>query len=185
MKNSFYVFWPWVVRKISERRLVLVCSLLIGGGLATRIIWIALGRSWPGTYHFSLAALLALFLIVNPFYPSHPAVATVGHTLLAFCAGAFIVTAVSDQAPRWLVSPWLRTFGKYSYGIYVWHWPLQQVLLLFRPSQVADTYAEQFTLASAFLAVGLAGSFALGWLSYEIYEKRFLRLKRHFLYGRA
>jgi len=62
--------------------------------------------------------------------------------------------------------------GKYSYGIYVWHWPLQRVMLL---------QPEAFTPV-VFLTIGIVGSTTLGWISYHLLEKPFLHLKRYFAY---
>jgi peptidoglycan/LPS O-acetylase OafA/YrhL len=82
-------------------------------------------------------------------------------------------------AGRFFRSGTMRTLGKYSYGLYVYH---------HFPSYYFVTHGTEFALArlvgSHTLAVlgqaaaGIAASMAVAWLSYELFEKRFLRLKR-------
>src|SRR5262249_19204077 len=66
-------------------------------------------------------------------HPQDRVVQTAGYTLLALCAGGIILLAV---APRAKTSygvafnhPVLRVFGKYSYGMYVFHYLLYPVFL--------------------------------------------------------
>ena len=75
----------------------------------------------------------------------------------------------------------LRFFGKYSYGFYIFHWP---VFLLVKP--YADEWMSHFfatghinhQVFSALLAT-LAG-LAISVASFHLFEKHFLRLKRKF-----
>ncbi|MFL5741795.1 MAG: acyltransferase family protein [Flavisolibacter sp.] len=72
----------------------------------------------------------------------------------------------------------LRFVGMISYGAYVFHWP---VFLLMSPwlrqwsSNHLPISAELFASIVATLV-----SYGLGFLSYELIEKRFLRLKKYF-----
>jgi peptidoglycan/LPS O-acetylase OafA/YrhL len=75
----------------------------------------------------------------------------------------------------------LRRLGVYSYGFYVYH-------TLFGPSRDlffvwAKGYFRSVAVAGALTAaVYFVGTFILAALSYELYEKRFLNLKRFFPY---
>jgi peptidoglycan/LPS O-acetylase OafA/YrhL len=72
---------------------------------------------------------------------------------------------------RW---PVLRSFGKYSYAIYLFHFIIIELILRlqgrFRPHVFA-------VLA---LIVGLSLSYGLAWLSWKWLEYPCLRLKRFF-----
>jgi peptidoglycan/LPS O-acetylase OafA/YrhL len=80
---------------------------------------------------------------------------------------------------RFFRSRALVTLGTYSYGLYVYHHFLSYYFV---------THGTEFALAAAVgshtLAVviqaagGLAASMAVAWLSYELFEKRFLQWKR-------
>jgi peptidoglycan/LPS O-acetylase OafA/YrhL len=67
----------------------------------------------------------------------------------------------------------LRAFGKYSYAIYVFHTFVLSLILPLR-----DTWGLPI-----FTLVFIALSFSAGWLSWHLYEKYFLRLKRFFPAG--
>jgi peptidoglycan/LPS O-acetylase OafA/YrhL len=79
----------------------------------------------------------------------------------------------------------LRFFGKYSYGLYVFH-----VLVLTMLQIPLWTYLAG-VLHSKAVADGAAGLLCLGLsvviavASYQLYEKRFLRLKHLFDYTRV
>jgi peptidoglycan/LPS O-acetylase OafA/YrhL len=106
-------------------------------------------------------------LILPRFYPSEFFVVTFGHSMLAFLFGCLVIAGARRTAPvsgRWAVLRWL---GKYSYGIYVWHWPLHRVM---------GMHLQAFT-PIAFLSIGIAGSLLLGYASYHVIEAPFLRLR--------
>lgn len=75
----------------------------------------------------------------------------------------------------------LRLLGRYSYGFYIFHWP---VFLVLNPifinwlSGLGDPkdFLIQFTSATLATLIG----FLISVLSYHLYEQHFLRLKRYF-----
>jgi peptidoglycan/LPS O-acetylase OafA/YrhL len=81
---------------------------------------------------------------------------------------------------RALTFRWLRLLGKYSYGIYVYHLMIFLWLgnLLAHP---ATAYLRA-TLAGRILLmlIGMAAAFLVAKISYDLYESRFLRLKKYF-----
>lgn len=102
------------------------------------------------------------------------------HSLLACIFGALVACTVTSQRAGWLsrllsLAP-LRSLGKYSYAIYVLH-------VLSIPLVKAMLPASRIGLAGQVLAEGLC-SFAMAWLSWHLFEKHFLKLKRFFEYRR-
>ncbi|MCW3117047.1 MAG: hypothetical protein JWM28_1129 [Chitinophagaceae bacterium] len=75
----------------------------------------------------------------------------------------------------------LRFFGKYSYGFYIFHWP---VFLLAKPytdkltSKLTPATGHWYLLSSAIMAT-LAGLIA-AIISFHAFEKHFLKLKKFF-----
>jgi peptidoglycan/LPS O-acetylase OafA/YrhL len=127
--------------------------------------------------------LALMFLAVSPFYPSQWMVVTFGHSLLAVAFGCVIVISLGNKAPEFLQHSGLRALGKYSYGIYVWHWPIQRLLLVAYGRMSPTDRLEGTVQALAFVTIGITGSILCGWISYRLIESPFLRLKRLFAYS--
>jgi peptidoglycan/LPS O-acetylase OafA/YrhL len=125
-----------------------------------------------------------MFIAVPRFYPSEWLIVTFGHSVLALTFGSLLLVGLRDPAPKWLTGEALRTLGKYSYGTYVWHWPLQQVLLGWYTPSTAQPPSVGLLEPSIFLLTGVLGSMLLGLASYHLIEQPFLRLKRLFAYGK-
>ncbi len=109
-----------------------------------------------------------------------------GFSLLSVVFTLFVLAAAcGDAAPlnRWQrMLQWapLRTLGKYSFAMYVFHAPLNT--LVGEPLLAHWQWREHLTTGQAYVHVlGIGAlSFVLAWLSYHLMEKHFLRLKRYF-----
>ena len=109
-----------------------------------------------------------------------------GFTLLALGFGALVLLAAFTESrstlmQRLLKSRALAPIGKYSYGIYVFHIPilvLARYLLL--PRLMPQTQGELVVMECSYIVALAAASYIVAALSYELFEKRILRLKRHF-----
>jgi peptidoglycan/LPS O-acetylase OafA/YrhL len=82
--------------------------------------------------------------------------------------------------------PLLRSLGKYSYGMYVFH---AAVRALFDripgfPVRLFPDWIARANDAVNFVVLTFA-SFAVAYVSWHVYEKHFLRLKRRFDYNRS
>src|SRR6185312_5718266 len=98
---------------------------------------------------------------------------TVGLIAWPLLLAALMVQAIasSDSMPwRFLNMEPLFTLGSWSYGAYLWHWPVDYVLI------------NRFPAWSNLVRVPLATamSFGLAAASFYIVERRFLRLKKRF-----
>jgi peptidoglycan/LPS O-acetylase OafA/YrhL len=106
---------------------------------------------------------------------------TLGITGFALLSGALV--AISPHHIKWidhvLTLEWLRTAGKYSYGIYVYH------LFIFLPIRVLGNRVGLWDrLNFPERIVGLISEmivvFLIAKISYDLFESRFLLLKRFF-----
>jgi peptidoglycan/LPS O-acetylase OafA/YrhL len=131
------------------------------------------------------AAALAVIAIIGParqLWLTGTYMAMLGISAIALLSGVLVVYSLqfsSSPMGRFFQQRWLRTFGKYSYGMYVWHFPIfYGVHHLFEKRNVV------FPLPTlpGFLYVGtlIALSYAAAWMSFNGYEQWFLRLKSHF-----
>lgn len=185
--------WHVSYQQINTNTLCRADSLLIGGSLSLLLRGGAhdtVLRS--GRWLFLAAAsYLGLEPIVFAYVPG-PAVEprtwslffSLHYTLLALAsAGLLLWSLAPSLAQRVFSVRLLRFFGKYSYGLYILHLTALPALLpLLRGSlrHLVDNKGLIVVL-SGLLTVSL--SVAAAWLSYNLYEKRFLRLKRFFDYN--
>jgi len=73
----------------------------------------------------------------------------------------------------------MRALGRYSYGLYVYHHFLSSYFVRHRTEFALARALGSHTLAVAVQATaGMALSMVVAWLSYELFEKHFLHLKR-------
>ena len=113
---------------------------------------------------------------------------TVGFTIVAAFAVALLATVIvgPERNPlrRAIDARWLRALGKYSYAIYLFHYPLlNTVRYLWPMEEVPYLLGAKFVAQAVFTLALLLASFALAWLSWHVYEKHFLALKRFFPTG--
>lgn len=139
------------------------------------------------------AVLLGIFLVAKGFPRRHPLVQSGGYFASAAFFTLLLYRALTDgltggsRWQRFLCAPPLRVLGRYSYGLYVLHVPLNTLALaLFPFPSGEDVPAPRFlALMSLRLLVLAALSFVAAYVSYHLVEKRFLALKRHFTAGAA
>jgi len=114
-------------------------------------------------------------------------VQVLGQSLISVISAAFIYICVTplsslDTAVRRLVEArWLRFLGKYSYAIYVLHFPMQRILspLLSDTVNGADTNWRLLRLAVYVGGLSALSIFA-AMISWRVLEKPFLDLKDRF-----
>lgn len=132
-----------------------------------------------------LGSLIALPLVLLFSGGSQVIIAGLKYTFLGGLFGGLLVLTLAAPArsllSRVMDNRPMRLLGKYSYGIYVFHhllipaflaWFGPEILLGWFPSRVLAN-AIYFLLASA-------ASMAVALVSWHLFEKHFLKLKRHF-----
>jgi peptidoglycan/LPS O-acetylase OafA/YrhL len=138
---------------------------------------------WPwvaGGVGIALVGALLSRLYVTGTWPTQ----TAGFTCLGLACMLILLGAVAnDLSPRQrrplrvLRSRLLASVGRYSYGMYVFH----MFFAIFAAAwvkRIAAPFGDARMVACALLMVAL--SYALGFLSYHLYEKHFLRLGRRY-----
>lgn len=108
-----------------------------------------------------------------------------GFTALAVLGGGIVATAVvrpESAVGRSLSVAPLRVLGKYAYALYLFHLSLQPVLrtALFRSEAVPTLWGSHLPGLLAFDLVLVAASLGAAWLSWNLFERHFLRLKDRF-----
>jgi peptidoglycan/LPS O-acetylase OafA/YrhL len=139
------------------------------------------------------AVVLAMFIQGGPLWWGHWTSLGPGFSALALGATGLMVFAVSPEGnvfSRLLEGRVLRAFGKYSYGLYVLHVPLQPLYLHLFPPMAIGALARGLGHTGSrvvgllgFAALGLALTMMLAALSFHFFEQPFLRLKRFFEYS--
>lgn len=199
IEEQFYVTWPLLLSVVGVRRLVPLSLGLLAAATTTRAVLVSHGMAHPGIWCNSLARLdpIALGILLAAVQARVPRLARRARALLLaigigglwWCGrmnaytdtGALVMypgVALSCLLILVAVLGWVpgtsrfaravAYLGKISYGLYVFH-----VLALRLARRASPEWATVFV-------VGLALTIGIGVLSYELYEKPFLRLKRRF-----
>jgi peptidoglycan/LPS O-acetylase OafA/YrhL len=107
--------------------------------------------------------------------------------LLLACLLVWALVAPERTATsRFFRSRAMAFLGTYSYGLYVYHHFISYYLAANRTDLELAGWLGSHSAAVALQAtLGAFASLALAYLSYELYEKRFLRLKRLFATAKA
>lgn len=128
-------------------------------------------RAVPYVIGIAIVGMFFIKVVVHDPGTRGPYMMSVGFTLIAAVFGAFVLFAY-ESTGRWnaaLSFAPLRLFGKYSYGIYVYH------------GIIFFVFNETFrTRGWLFSAVMVLVSLLTAMLSFHLFENQFLRLKSRF-----
>jgi peptidoglycan/LPS O-acetylase OafA/YrhL len=178
-----------VLANLPDAALVLTpCRMdaLAGGGLLAIALrdsrlarWRLRRFSWTALVSCGVA-LLAIGLLRRSFAAGDSVIATTGMSLLVVISAAALVLAVTagpdSNLPRLLDWTGLSGLGKYSYAVYVFHYPITVALASYFGLPKAANLAEQLAFAAACLSLSVIAAL----LSWNGVEKHFLKLKSKF-----
>ena len=161
------------------------------GGAGAAVARLRGPSDWMAARQGPLLALTVTLVLVGQLitrgYGQKDAIGqTLGYSILSLVFALLVsLAALADRvgnrtALRWARFAPLRALGKYSYGIYVFHWPLHD--LVGKPALAALHFEGGSDVAATLLYVGIVGaaSTLLAMLSYHLLEIRFLKFKGHF-----
>jgi peptidoglycan/LPS O-acetylase OafA/YrhL len=156
--------------------------------------WFALAARQPGLLApargilgMGLAAAAVIGVSVwHVIMPSADSVALqLRTTFVALFCGFFVYVAALHNGATTMRSAlrmsWLRSLGKYSYGLYVFHGLVSYAFGTYQPYVLLANVLPMHTAAAAAqIALGVGLSLAMAVASYQLFERRFLALKDRF-----
>jgi peptidoglycan/LPS O-acetylase OafA/YrhL len=157
-------------------------ALAMGGLVAL----IARGpRGIQSLYAYARHALLVLGPILFLLSIGHRRLLTIPDTLFAAFFAGLLVTALTARADSQTGKLWnsscLRFFGKYSYAMYVFQYPLILLLApLLSPELLTATTGNATAARLLYIVLMMAITTAAAIASWTLFEKRFLSLKKYF-----
>jgi len=154
-------------------------AIAVRGPLENRLM------KWaPIIFPLAAVSVIAICLFRRTTDHSDPAIATIGFTLIALAYGALIVLALRHGTwlERLLSTRVLRLFGKYSYAMYLFDFPLTVFLSPRREFFIAASHS--YAIGSAvFLLVCLLVNLLVAAASFHFVESPIMRLKTRFNYA--
>ena len=127
---------------------------LLAGGMLWLLPWRPARR--PRRFGLLLGGMLIAAAVIDV-----PGMGAAAWCSLAAVAGAVLIIACGSADSRWARAPGLQPLGRWSYSIYLWHWPVA----------VALRYLEADDLRGR--AAGILLSILLGFLSCRLIERPF------------
>ena len=163
-------------------------ALALGGAgaAAFRIPALAIRlRAARGRLWWTAGGVLAAGGLATSGYPTQTWVgACFGYTFLAVGFVAAVAAAATGDAAgarSSLTARPLRAIGKYSYGMYVFHKPLHDFVGRPALARLGLDLQHDARVSCLYIAAGVAVTFGLAFVSYNAFERRFLRLKDRFV----
>lgn len=183
--NGLYLLTPFRAQGLLLGALMAL-TLRGPGGAAALARWLK-----PVALACALPALaLMIWTEVSRQQIAAEVVGIVGFPLIVFALGGLLLLALAaapgSPAHRFFTSPFMRFMGRYSYAMYVFHEFVLWIANSLAPWTLSppEVWGSRVPLALVVL-LGVSGvTIALSLLSWNLYEKQFLKLKRYFPYAR-
>jgi len=165
-------------------------ALALGGAAAAAMRLPGAARWLADCRARVLAAALVLALVglvvTRGYGRIAPATQGLGYTLLSlmFCLLVALAADADLNRDHWLarsvrIAP-LRVLGKYSYGMYVFHWPLHNFIGLRVLAALHLERGSDIGVSLLYVGACSAATLLLAMLSYHGVEVRFLAMKHRF-----
>jgi len=182
------IFPTWSLEKVLLINYVLIFDKLdlFGGGLFAALLFYhkdrfqpffkALFRPWIQVMMTILAFLYAISILKpnNMFF-----LLFADHYVCAILFGYVLLAAVVENSIYYLEYPLLKTLGKISFGIYLFHTAICQFVLIFFEKYIGHPQSRiLYDLVYPFICLAATGMTA--YISYTYYEMWFLKKKKKF-----
>lgn len=132
-----------------------------------------------------LIGIIAVTIVQQGVTGARSPMNSVGFSCLAMLFAAFVYAGATATGPLKAVLTWkpLTVAGTFSYAMYIFHVPLD-FLLQPRFDGIANKLplGANLALRSFYVISMIAVMFGVGWLSWNLFEKRLLSLKRYLPY---
>ena len=142
------------------------------------MIWVERFRCHAAWLGFAPAAALALMKFTPTFGRHETLFPHLGYPAVPLAYGALLLSATvggGSWLQPFLASSPMRMLGRYSYAMYVWHFPIRNIV----PKVEALALGRALTpLTNIPILIGI--SLAAAVASYVVIERPFLALKRRF-----
>jgi len=181
----------WAIRQWTFTRI----DSLVAGSLAAMVIrdplLVLLVRPWLSLFFWAAFAGIVAGAAIDGVAAGGGFMCTFGYSAFGLLFSSWILRLLiepSGRCSRLLKFPFLAFLGKFSYGLYVFHWPVVHGVraMVARLTKGETAYAFLFEngllLALAEFSVVLAVSTLIAQASWYLWEKPWLSLKRHFEY---
>lgn len=137
----------------------------------------------------SFALLAGVFVATGGLPRTSLAVQTVGYSVVAFASLALVLVGATDLDQPWTrklraALEWqpLQQLGKYSYAIYVAHQLINAPLHARVEHMFADASGGvRLSVALAYMVSVSIASYGVAFVSWHLFERHFLSLKRFFV----
>ena len=172
MRLSGYMFTPMRMDSLAAGSLIALAARGPGG---------VVKLAKPAAIIGSIAFIAFAAIVIVRDTPSYhdPILGTIGLSLLWASFGSMLILSLTWKPLSALMSTaFLRWFGKYSYGLYVWH-PIV-IIPLMHSDWSRAVRGDSVFFGSLMMAFALALSIGVALLSWNIWEKQFLKLKVKF-----
>jgi peptidoglycan/LPS O-acetylase OafA/YrhL len=124
----------------------------------------------------NVAVVVSICVTRNTTVHDDTWIRTAGFSAIVFASGALLVLALGPLQ-RVLSVHILRLFGKYSYGLYLYHLPLTGVLVRLKPWFAQGAFGSVLYVAAALLI-----NLCVAALSFHLFEQPILKFKDRFSY---
>ena len=110
-----------------------------------------------------------------------------GFSFLAILFGSVVCLVTMPTGPhvlqKMLSSPMLTVFGKFSYGLYIYHPAIRNALRQLWPAIAPVGENAPIIQNVTFFLTSIVLTFLVSWASWSLFEVHFLKIKRHFDYN--
>ncbi|MEO6542079.1 MAG: acyltransferase [Ferruginibacter sp.] len=204
VEEQYYLFWPWVVKKIKNRLSLFVISFIIVFNILKLAFHLFMQQSIVAAcfnvirfdcmligslgaiFYFTkqplflkifsskitqaFAWLIVLLLLLNVFHVA----SIIDHEIVSVVTVMLIIGQITVKNRLINLDNRVCDFlGKISYGMYVIH-PL---IIFFAAKLLKETGLPAALKYSLVYAVVTGATILISWVSYEYFEKRFLKIK--------